>query len=135
MDSELASAGFPTSSELVSDIGPKPDLADLQAVSEAYQPGQKESDSAPDAATLAAAAAKNASQAPEARPNSPTSSLDFSTAVSKADSTDQRHNDAQIKRVLVGHSLGAACAAAEVIRHSKVTQTFPVHERCLYQHL
>ena len=45
-------------------------------------------------------------------------------AASSADSGCRGQQQQNIKRVLIGHSLGAACAAAEVIHHSKVWQQF-----------
>ena len=67
---------------------------------------------------------------------SPTSSSASWESVSSQDSTEQVNTGvfsstaAQdgIKRVLVGHSLGATCAAAEVINHSKVRRHF---KKCL----
>ena len=44
----------------------------------------------------------------------------FSRSNLGADSKKQQQQS--IKRVLIGHSLGAACAAAEVIKHSQVKQ-------------
>ncbi len=44
----------------------------------------------------------------------------FSGSNLGADSRKQQQQS--IKRVLIGHSLGAACAAAEVIKHSRVQQ-------------
>ncbi len=44
----------------------------------------------------------------------------FSRSNLGADSKKQQQQS--IKRVLIGHSLGAACAAAEVIKHSRVKQ-------------
>lgn len=49
----------------------------------------------------------------------------FSRSNLGADSKKQQQQS--IKRVLIGHSLGAACAAAEVIKHSRVKQKFLQH--------
>ena len=45
---------------------------------------------------------------------------------SNHDSIRKGQQQQSIKRVLIGHSLGAACAAAEIIKHSKVRQASSV---------
>lgn len=136
MDAELAAAGVLHPSEAESELGPAVKLADLHSVSDKYHDGQKEAEPALDAATLQAAAAKQASVSRHSKTHldSPTSSLEYPGAVSdtdrrnssssssssNAESPRRDTTDVKIKRVLVGHSVGAACAAAEYINHPEV---------------
>lgn len=127
MDAELAAVGLLPQARVPPGMGPAVSMAELQSVSKNFQPGQKESEPAPDAATLQAAAAKQAASTSTSKqqPQSPTSALDFPSSDSDTsnggpEATSHGDQGVRVKRVLVGHSVGAACAAAEYINHPEV---------------
>lgn len=126
MDAELAAAGVLNPADVKSGLAPPANLTDLQSVSEDFQSGQPECEPAPNTAVLQAAAAKRGvSKSSKQQPESPTSSLDFPSSMPDTDSntvaTSHTREGKRIRRVLVGHSVGAACAAAEYINNPKVS--------------
>lgn len=122
---EVAAASRPRSARRLS-YQPIPESSDVSASPDASQHGKRQQESV--------MSSKNDAQPPESPISSQSSWDSVSSAGSNRwlsskqagparDASEGKSQGSCVKRILMGHSMGAACAAAEVIHHSQVSST------------